>query len=543
VTRTRTSGLLASLLVVLAAGEPARGQVRDPDVEAALRLALEGRCAAALPELERARGLAPRDAEVPLRLGECAIRLGRYGDAVEALEAARALAPERGDVALRLAIARYHAGDLAAAESALADAEAAGAEGPELDLYRGLLLLERGDAPRDAALAFERARSAGGDAVEPMASYYAGLAWAGAADRARAREALEGVVAAWPDTDWAREAKIALGRLDARRRYWASLRAGYEYDDNVVLLGNGVELPSEISSQRDERAAWLLVAGGELFRSGPWSAGAALSYEGWAQADLSEFDLHYPSLQLWLDRRLGERTTARVIFDGDYAWVDGEPFYTSHGAGVSLFENFGRAGTTELGARLWAQNYMFENTDVPDGPGTPGAPCLDDDDPICGPAGLDESRARNRDGTGFTLGVLHGLSLAGERARLRLGFRYYHFGARGTEYSFNAYETLGDLTIRLPARFTLRLAASWVYQPFRHPSTFPDPDGLVAGREYALSGSRRHDKFLDTELALARPITRHLTLSVSWRYQRSQSNVEVFDYRRQVLGAYVTASL
>jgi hypothetical protein len=173
----------------------------------------------------------------------------------------------------------------------------------------------------------------------------------------------------------------------------------------------------------------------------------------------------------------------------------------------------------------------------------PGAPCLDANVTLCGPAGLDESRARNRDGTGFSVGLLHSVSLAGERARLRLGFRYHHFGARGREYSFDAYEWLADLSLRLPASFELRLGASWADQPFRHPSTFPDPDGLVAGREYALSGRRRHDAFLETEVALARPLTRHLTLSASWRFQRNRSNVEVFDYRRHVLGAYVTASL
>ena len=311
----------------------------------------------------------------------------------------------------------------------------------------------------------------------------------------------------------------------------------------MVLLGTGVQLPSEISSQRDQRAAWLLEAGSELLRSGPWSAGAALAYEGWAEADLSEFDLHYPSLVTWLDRQLGERTTLRLAADADYAWVDAEPFYTSHGVGLSLFESFGRAGTSELGARFWRQNYLFENEDVPDGPGQPGAPCLDEDDLVCGPAGLDESRARNRDGNGFSVGVLHTLPLLAERVQLRFGYRYYHFGARGSEYSYDAHEFLAELAARLPAGFALRLAASWADQPFRHPSTFPDPEGLVSGREYALSGSRRHDSFLETEVGLARPITRHLTLSGSWRYQRSRSNVEVFDYSRNVLGVYLTVSL
>jgi tetratricopeptide (TPR) repeat protein len=508
-------------------------------------LALEGRCQAALPELERARAAAPGDAELPLLVGECAIRLGRYGDAVRALEAARALAPGRADVAFQLAVARYHLGDLAGADAALADAEAAGAEGAEPLLYRGLLLLQRSEAPGAAAAVLERARSAGGASVEPVASYYAGVAFLAGDQRDEARAAFARVIEGWPDSSFAEEAKRGLERVAAapRRPYWLSLRAGYEYDDNVVLLGSGVQLPSEISSQRDERAAWLLETGGQLFRSGPWSAGAALSYEGWAHGDLTEFNLHYPSLVGWLDRQLGARTTLRLAADADYAWVDAEPFYTSQGVGLSLFQSFGRAGTSELGARYWRQNYLFSNEDVPDGPGTPGAPCLSASDLVCGPAGLDESRERNRDGNGFSLGLLHSLPLLEGRAQLRFGYRYHHFGARGREYSYDAHEFLGEVGFRLPAGFELRLAGSFADQPFRHASTFPDTGDLVSGREYGLSRSRRDDSFLQTEIGLARPLTRHLTLSGSWRYQRSRSNVEVFEYRRHVLGVYLTASL
>ena len=537
-------GLLAIGLVAFAAAAPARAEAPDADGDLARRLALEGRCEAALPELERALGAAPGDVDLALLSAECAIRLGRYAEAAGILEPAHARAPQRGDVAFQLAVARYHLGELEAAESALSAAEAAGAAGAEVDLYRGILLLQRADSPDAAAAALERARSAGGVAVEPVASYYAGLAFAAADDREAAREALERVVREWPDTDWAREAERTLGRLGTeRRRVWLSLRAGYEYDDNVVLLGGGVQLPAEISSQRDDRAAWLLQAGGELFRSGPWSAGAALSYEGWLHADLSEFDLHYPSLVTWLDRQLGEDTTARVAADVDYAWVDNDAFYTSHGVGVAIFQRFGRLGTSELGGRLWSQNYLFPNEDVPDGPGQPGDACPAGGSAVCGPRGLDESRARNRDGTGFTLGLLHTVPLLEGRVTLRFGYRYHHFGARGREYSYNAHEFLGDAAVRLPAKFELRLAASWTDQPFRHASTFPDPSDLVAGVEYPLTDTRRDDAFLETEVSLARPITRHLTLSASWRYQRSRSNVEVFAYSRNVLGVYVTVGL
>ncbi len=63
-----------------------------------VRLAEEGRCESALPDLDTARLAAPADAELALLSAQCRFRLHHYGEAVRDFEAVSELAPDRADV-------------------------------------------------------------------------------------------------------------------------------------------------------------------------------------------------------------------------------------------------------------------------------------------------------------------------------------------------------------------------------------------------------------------------------------------------------------
>src|SRR4029453_1336756 len=111
------------------------------------RLALEGRGAIAMPELERELELvpAPESAHVAWRLGQCRIRARDYPRAAADLERALAIDPTLAEANLDLARARYHAGDLAGADAALRAGESLSGDAV-WQLYRGMVDLGRGDA-------------------------------------------------------------------------------------------------------------------------------------------------------------------------------------------------------------------------------------------------------------------------------------------------------------------------------------------------------------------------------------------------------------
>lgn len=516
-------------------------------------LALEGRCEDALPLLVQARQADPRGTQASLLAGQCLIQLERYAEASQLLAEVEQRGGPVAVATLRIAVAHYHEGHFARAERLLEEHREELAGRPEFHLYRGLLRLRRHEA-EGAARDLEEARRTGPERVEPAASYYAGLAWASAGELRRAEQAFERVRRQAPDTAWASRARraradaLALGRADA----WVELTSGLEFDDNVVLRAGPVALPDHLPSQRDARAVFGLEAGREFFQDGPWSAGAMLGYRGHYHRRLDDFDLIYPTGTLWLDRRLGDTTTARLRYDLGYASYGGDPFLFSQALTPTLFQAWDDGSLTRLYVRYFKLDHLSRNDDVPGAPAgtTPGELCdpagpVDPDPsvPACGPAGLDEESARNQSGNGLTLGAEHRLPLGFASTELRGGYAFHHFGARGLEYSFNAHElSLGTLST-LPLDLGLDTLVSYTWRPYRNASTFADPRDLRPGRRYPLDDTSRRDGVFSLDVELERPLSQRLTASLRYRYTRNHSNVAVFDYDRQILGAYLTVRL
>ncbi|MDP7571038.1 MAG: tetratricopeptide repeat protein, partial [Myxococcota bacterium] len=175
----------------------------------AAQLATAGRCDAALPLLEEARKRSPEDAPAALLQGQCLLHAKRYQDALEPLRDAVRLAPDSADAALHLGMAEYHVGDSSAAEASLARAEQLEPDNAQAALYRGLALLDLA-REEEAADRFDHASRIDTANMEPMASYYAGLAHQSLGRAAEAEAALRRVSALAPGSVWDRQAEAAL---------------------------------------------------------------------------------------------------------------------------------------------------------------------------------------------------------------------------------------------------------------------------------------------------------------------------------------------
>lgn len=527
-------------IVLLAAVLANAASAQDDVHRRALILASEGRCAAALPLLRDAE--IARDAERSLALAICENAEGHRAAALEAIEAAQAAGWGSAELALQEGIARFHLGDPEGADAALARAQAGVAHPPETLLYQGLvaLALRRSAA---AAAALDAARRLDPDHVEPVASYYAGMARRELGQAEEAREALERVLREWPDTPWAAEAERALaasggGPLGP----WLWLELGAEFDDNVVLRGAGVRLPEELPGQRDSRFVWRLQTGSTLWADEPWALGGLLHVDGSIHDELRDFNVTQPTVSLWLDRTLGADTLLRAELSSSYAWVDSDPFRLSHATSLALHHLWDENHATTLRVGFHRDDYRFADGDVPDGPGRVGGFCLEARDLVCSPRGLDESRARNRDGNGAWVGILHRVQL-GEHATGWGGVRVRRFSARGREYSFDSRELELGVLVGLPASFDLELSGRFAWRSFRNPTTFPDPEEVFAGVQYGLRSRDRRERDLRTQLVLGRPLAKRLRFEARWVHERVRSSADVFDYRRDILGGYLILAL
>lgn len=535
--------LLAGLFFTGVVGFPLVARGQDDSLRArGERLASTGRCGEALPVLAQAGAAAPDDGRIPLVTGQCLIRLQRYPEAVVALERAKGLDAALRDVDLSLGIARFHAGDAPGAERALADARAAGSARPELEFYEGMTRLQLGQFDAAAAESLERAGQAKPETLEPVASYYAGLAFRSVEERDRARSALRRVVDGHPGTPWADAAERALREMDeSGSTLWARIQVGMEYDDNVIFRGAGVAVPSEIGGQSDPRGVWSVELGSELYRSEDWTVGARVNYYGSVHSELEDFDLQYPGGSLWVDRRIDEATLARVEYGFGYAWLGYDPYVASQVLTPQMFHSFGEWGVTRFWTQFLWSNFFPNDFDVVDGDGV-GTPCPPEAFGTCGPAGLSEASERNRDGILYTAGVQHTWPIPIARTELLTGILVEYNDPRGSEYTYAGYGAELGATTRLPLDLTLTTRALYVYRPFANASTFPDPNdpNLAAGLQYGLSSDRRSDDFLEVDVILERKITDNLSASLRYDYLDNHSEVPVFDYNRHLFGGYLT---
>jgi tetratricopeptide (TPR) repeat protein len=543
-------GLLASSPVHADERRPTRGE----------RLALEGRCDVAVPELEKEleQVPAPESARVTWRLGQCALRARDYAGATSALERALAIDPGLTEANLDLARARYHAGDLDGADAALRAGESLSGEAL-WQLYRGMVDLGRGDA-QAAVQALQRAvdinaatfqTRADPQAVEPVASYYLGLALRAAGEEDRARERLDAVAESWAGTDWASQANRALGRAPGRNA-WLNLGAGLVWDSNVVQAGRDAPVADEISEKSDLLGVLLANTGVDLGRWGANSAGLLASYRGRIHADrddLRQFDSHIPTGSLWLDRALRDDTHLRFRYDFGYAWVDTDPFRITNGGRLSLIHAWSQRSTTELFARSWVDDYRTSSDDIPDGPGAPGDNCVGPTAPYtyCGPPALNEHRARDLDGYGNGAGIAHALEVPLDLAPvpdplLTTGYAYSYFESDGREDTHQDHRVFLGLGFALPRSIGLDLETSYNYRPFRHPTTFPDRADVLAAasasdpEQYFLSDDPHRDQRVSFDARLSVPVFEPCSVSLLYGYRNNQSTADAFDYDEHAVG-------
>jgi tetratricopeptide (TPR) repeat protein len=499
--RSTGYALLAALVALCGASEALAADEAAVLRLQAAHLGSEGQCARALPLVRRARAMAPDDAGAALLEGECALNEQHYAEALEPLEDARRLDPELAEATLYLGIAQFHLGHFEQAERELSEAVRLLPERPEAHLYHGLALLETADAAR-AGSAIEHARSLDPTPVEPAASYFAGRAFQIAGRRAEAEYALQRAIAQAPESEWALEAQRALqnGReRDRPRGAWANLSAGVEYDTNVVLRGSGVVLPTDISGEADVRGAWYASSGVELIRGQRWAMGLLGRYYGSAQLDLTDFDTHFPTAGAYFDRSLGDDTYLRVQPEVGYSWVGFDDYLLFANLTPSLHHNYGEAGTGRAFFRFEYRDYRF---------------------PVIIPA-------VNRDGLNYVGGYEHSISLTETTEfSARLGANYYD--SETGEYTYAAPAFGVSARQELPFASALDLDFGYRHEFYENPSFF------------SLHSKARDDDVYLVSVGLEKRLTEQVKLSARYRYLNNASNVAVYDYDRNVVGAYLS---
>ncbi len=444
----------------------------------------------AVPFLERARAKSPRDPAVAYQLGLAFFALQQYDRAEPLFEEVFKTNPELDGLGYYTGFLRYRKKDYRGALAAFRAGRASDIEIQQLTrFYTGLALGVLG-LPQQAAAEVEQAlRLAPGSPL------------VGPAERLR-------------DT-------IVASR-QADRRLSAEVRLGATYDDNVDVrpTPNRRELQvAELRTHRHESFGELFGARADYiwWKTEDWESTVGYSFFTTYNNDIPKFNVisHVGSLGVSRRLALGELP---AIANLTYAWdtlaLDGKEFLTRNTITLSLAVVEGAMNLTQLFTR-------FQNKDFAKGSA-----------PVERAAVVPQE---NRDANNWMFGFLHFVRFAEDKHFVKAGWQIDADAAAGANYEYVGHR------LSLGGQYTLPWYAIRLKYDFdAHRRDYRNPNSLFP--TYAAGTRSRADLELTNVLRAEVPLPHSLTLSGEYLSTRSYSNIELFDFSRNVFSLVLSWS-
>ncbi len=500
--------LLALLLCVAGTISPERSMATNPDDPS---------------PLERLRSAISEHPDDPDLRFAIARRLAIAGQSSEAVRVTRQFVgrwPERRPAA-RVEIARILIEGEATAEAIeLLDEElSAFPQSAMARFYRGLAFRKSGLV----AAANREFRIAG--RLEPSIRTETLLARAlGLFDMGQEKQAvtlLRTILQLDPTGESALRARLILRQreiLDLPRRWRVDGYVGFEWDDNVTLESAENEVPA--SGGDDIRGIWGIGLTGRPWQGERGSLILGYRYDQTRHADLSDFDVLANTIFATGTWRVDDRLVLRLdgVFGNTLQDLDSELF------GGSLRPNLIYAFGPEWGAvRIFGQVEISEYQD----------------DPVFGPW--------ERDALTFSVGAEHFLPLRMKGSWLAVSGSWSRtltqaepFGAAGGydgDFDYDSWRFHGTTTLALPFEFQVQLDAAYNHDRYHNDNFAHFLQTLGTG-----GPRKRRDDVLSGRISLSRRIIDPVRFEIYWRGARRISNVDVFDYDKQIVGALIRFS-
>ena len=489
----------------------------DFDLAKGLYLYNQGQYGEAERHLRDALSVRPGDQTAGYYLGLTSLRLQRYKEAEERFREVLKKHPEDARARLGLGMALYHQDRPREATTELTTAERTLKDDPLLYYYAGLAAADQ-QAYEQASDKFMRAGKLDPELAND-ARYQRGVTLHSQRQYQQAtaefRSAVEGgqVAAARP----AAPPTAPTAQLPSKR-WSANYGLSLQYDSNVVLLPGGSALPNNISHKDDFVTAFNGYGEYRFLQTDKWTIGAGGGFFANVHARLSDFNVFDLAPTLYAERRLGA-AQLRFQYTLDYVTVGGDAYLLSNAIQPTL--------TIPESDRTYTQAFFrYQNKDFK---------AFRDDQ-------FGVAVNQTRDANNFMLGAMQYWKLFSDRGYVRAGYIFDtdqtgggditpQFGVpTKADWAYTGHRLTTGVAYQPLAATTLQLAFDYYRQNYSNPNSF-SPD-LVERKDnvYQLTGT------------VVRDIRSWLWLAFQYSYTRDQSNVDAFNYTRNIVSLTVGGS-
>lgn len=367
-----------------------------------------------------------------------------------------------------------------------------GEDDGSLSMFRGIVLLKLKDYPK-AIKSFKKTKSINPKLTQ-AADYQISIAMVASREVEKAKTLLNETILTDPNSDYGIYASFLLDRIKEgeKSKFHLNITAIREYDDNVILMPSDLP-PGLLSSvkQNDHKQIYSLTADYAMKLSSKWSLKGGYAFYTSDHDELHGFNIISNTLSLTPSYKI-KKGTLNFDFKYNHVEVEHDGYLKVYSFTPSYCFNI--KGDTCLRVSAFVkQNEFIE----------PAAAKGEERDSLQGGGSLSYSKfILNREGF------------------VKLSYSAYRDNTEGVNWDRNSQE--GLITILLPVTINLKFQ---VFSNVRH-------DRFRT--ENTFFGSKRTDSTYTTSAILSYNITQNSKLTLQHRYIRGDSNILVYDYKRNI---------
>jgi len=446
----------------------------------------------ALEIFTRAKSVTGDSAPLAYYLGLTHKQLGDLIKAAGYLKEAIGLDPTIPQAYTELIQILYNLADFQEAKKWLNVAEGRKFQSGLLSFLNGLILAGEG-RNTEALAAFEEAKKLD-PSLEAQASFQIAVIQTKERRYQKARETLKAVIAIDPAADlsnFAREYEQSLTRIVSKHQPWGGVAgAGYQYDDNVILYPSSAIPGLLITGEADSSILATFRLYYNPLLEGPWLFNAQYSLYSNTYFKVHSYDLINQTLSATPGYSVGRNTfTLPVLYS--YVWLGGIPYQGVFSARPTWSFITFRDHLSQISAG-YARRNVFT------------APLMEDED---------------RDGN-LLLGSASYIIPFWEKGILNLTYEYSHDMTVGKNWENRGQRLNLNLLVPISKTLSFTLSGEYFYQDYANINSVFEV--------------KRLDKTYSGTIGLIWGPIKNLNVTLQYYAARAESNMAIYDYRRNV---------
>ncbi|MEW6586107.1 MAG: tetratricopeptide repeat protein [Nitrospirota bacterium] len=365
---------------------------------------------------------------------------------------------------------------------------------PTANLYLGIAHYRSGKE-RDGERFLKKALSI--DPRSPRTNLELGILYYNRGLWDESRDFMETAKSLDPGTEVATAAENYLkemGKKEAavKAKDWAlSLTAGAQYDSNVILEPSDGTLPQGISNKHDWRAVLYFDGHYTPAISGKLRLGPTYSFYQSIHAELHDFNVQQYLPGVMASFSLNKYLFFRTDYSYEYTTVGGSGYLSAHSVAPVLTIAEGRGFFTLL-------RYQYQNKDFKDS----------------------ELFANNseRDGSNNLFGIIQYVPAG--IVTIRLSYAYDVDDTDKIHWAYKGHSGECSLSADFGEGWKTDLTGQYYRKDYRG--------------DYPGTGTKRTDELKTFSVNLTKTMNKWLDITAGWLYEQDDSNIDIFEYERNI---------